>query len=147
MFCTSIACLIYSRGLSLGSPLIRAADRWGRWSHCGVVLQAEAVVVEARAFHGVVRTPLEAFERRVTHCEQVQIPVPDCAAGAAWLEQQLGKGYDYGGVAGNLFRADWHSPRRHHCANLVEAYLHACGLRRWRVPLWRLSPNLSWMVM
>lgn len=140
------ACLVYSRCRTPGSPLIRHADRWGQWSHCGIVAAANTVI-EARAFHGVVQTPVFEFLYRASHTELVEIAVPDIAAGLTWAQQQIGKGYDYRSILGNLLRQSWQDDERWQCAELVEAFLVACGRPRFRASTWRISPNLSWSVL
>lgn len=140
------ASIVYCRGGSIGSPLIRAADRWGRWSHCGIVIPWGGVI-EARAFHGVVLTPMVEVIARVSHLETVEIKVPDLAGGLAWAQAQIGKGYDYGAIFGNLLRESWQDDDRWECSELVEAFLAQCGRPRFREQAWRISPNLSWSVL
>ena len=48
---------IYCRSLSVGGALIRAASWWEQWSHCGL-LTPDGTVINARAFHGVLRADL-----------------------------------------------------------------------------------------
>ena len=143
----STATIVYSRSFGITTPLIRHADRWGRWSHAGIVTPGLQNVVEARALRGVVVTPYVEFVERATQHDVVEIEVPDLAAGLAWLEPQIGKGYDYRAVAGHLFRQSWEDEDRWHCAELVEAFLAACGRRRFRHSAWRISPNNSWSVV
>ena len=138
--------LIYSRSATIGGLLLRAADRWGRWSHCGVVT-ANGTVIEARAFVGVVESPWVDFIERTSYHELVQVEVPNLDAGLWWLGCQIGKPYDYGAILGNIFRESWESEDKWECSELVEAFLVACGRRRFRQELWRLSPNLSWSVV
>lgn len=140
-----VATIAYSRGLSVGSPFIRHADRWGRWSHCGIVMPGETVI-EARAFHGVVETGWDRFAERATHVERVEVPVFDLWAGLSWALQQRGKGYDYLAIMGNAVRESWQEEDRWHCAELVEAFLAKCGRQRFREATWRISPNMSWSV-
>lgn len=137
--------VVYSRSPSIGSVLIRMADRWGQWSHCGLISERETVL-EALAFKGVVETRTEDFFERVSHYEIVDFAVPSAAAGLRWAREQLGKGYDYGALFGNLFREPWQDDSRHDCAEFVEWALIHAGRMRFRSPAWKLSPNLSFMV-
>lgn len=136
----------YSRS-QYGAP-IRAADRWGRWSHQAALLPGDKVV-EARAFHGVVLTPRAEFEARVTYFERVDFEVPNPAAGYAWALEQVadGRPYNYRAIAANLLRLEY-TPQPEHgftCTQLVEDMrVRAGALPRFRGPTWRLSPNLSW---
>jgi hypothetical protein len=101
--------------------LIRMADRWGQWSHCGLISERETVL-EALAFKGVVETRTEDFFERVSHYEIVYFAVPSAAAGLRWAREQLGKGYDYGALFGNLFREPWQDDSRHDCAECECVY-------------------------
>lgn len=137
----------YCRSPSIGGFLIRNADRWGRWSHCGL-LTPEATVIEARAFHGVVETPRSEFVRRYVRgaMEFVAVDVVDPAAAYAWAREQVGKGYDYGAILGNVLRESWQDDSRWECSELVEMAIAKAGRERFRDAPWRISPNLSFMV-
>lgn len=136
--------VVFSRSATLGSPIIRAADRWGQWSHCGLIVGPD--VIEARAFHGVVRTPWRQFVDRASKFDERYIEVPDPAAGVAWAEKQIGKGYDYGALFSNLLRENLQSRSRYDCAELLESAVVAAGRERFRCPRWKLSPNLLYIV-
>lgn len=136
---------LFSRSHRPGSPIIRAADRWGQWSHCGL-LMPDTTVIEARAFYGVVRNPAEDFTGRATKWAARNIEVPNPEAAYAWIARQVGKGYDYGAVLANLLREDGQSPERFDCSELVESAILAGGRERFRCALWKLSPNQIFMV-
>lgn len=137
--------VIYSRSRTLGAPLIRHADRFGRWSHCGI-LAPDGWVIESRAFHGVAETPWAEFIDRVSHHELRSIACPDPDAAIAFARSQIGKGYDYRAILGLAMRNSWEEPDRWHCAELVEAALVAGGRRRFLSEAWRISPNMSFIV-
>lgn len=141
-----LATVVYSRSFTLGTPILRHADRWGRWSHCGIVTPDQRVL-EARAFHPVTDTTWEAFEKRTTYRETVDIEVPNLEDGLKWAWEQKGKSYDYKAIFGNLFRESWQSPDKWHCAEFVEMFLAKCGRPRFRQETWRISPNNSWSVL
>lgn len=136
---------VYSRGFSIGSLLIRHADRFGSWSHCGL-LTPEGTVIEARAFHGVVETPFAEFANRASHYWLRDIECPNPEAAIAWYRSQIGKGYDYLAIFGLLFRNSWQSDNRWHCAEGLEMALVYGNRRRFRWDAWRISPNMSWVV-
>ena len=137
---------VYSRSATLGGLLLRYSDRWGGWSHCGVVTP-QNTIIEARAFHGVVESSMAEFVGRCSHCEFTRIDVPDADAGVAWAREQLGKPYDYGAVAGNLFRESWQDDDKWECSELLEGAVAKAGRPRFRQQTWRISPNLSWSVL
>lgn len=139
--------LVYARSLTLGGLLIRNADRWGRWSHCGIVTE-EGTVIEALARHGVVETPSDDFVERYKHGAWAYrlVECPEPARAISWARTQLGKGYDFGAIFGNLLRESWQEDDRWMCSELVEAALVQGGRRRFEDAPWRISPNLSFMV-
>lgn len=137
----------YCRSATLGGFLIRNADRWGHWSHCGL-LTPDETVIEARAFHGVVEVPRSEFAQRYYSgaLSYATIECPDPAAALSWARAQVGKGYDYGAVLGNLVRESWQDDSRWTCSELIEGALAQGGRARFRDAGWRISPNLSAMV-
>lgn len=142
-----LAHLIYARSHTVGGLWIRHHDDVAprAWSHTGVLVGD--VVWEARALRKVGPVPLADFLDRYPRTEQVSYDVPDPAAGAAWLEAQRGLRYDYLAVLGRLARRSWDEPGAWHCQELAEAYLAACGLRRFRSAPALITPNLGYMVL
>lgn len=139
--------IVYGRSATLGGLLIRHADRFGRWSHCGVVTP-ENTVIEALAFRGVVETPAAEAYARYTRIEFANIDCPDPGAGVRWARSQVGRGYDYAALVGlALRRKSWAEDGRWHCSELVERALAEAGRRRFRDSPAIISPNLSFMVM
>jgi uncharacterized protein YycO len=138
--------VVYARNRSLLSVLIRNADRWGRWSHCGV-LTPQGTVIEARFRQGVVETHIDDFLRRYSRVEVVRVDCLRPARAQAFAAQQLGKPYDWRALFGNLLRATWERVDAWQCTELVEAALVKAGRRRFRGNTgWRISPNQSYMV-
>lgn len=138
---------LFGRGRSIGSPIIRAADRWGQWSHCSLLVPDRGYVIEAVAFKGVIRTPLDEFAERMAKFERKEIACPYPDDGIEWAEQQVGKGYDYGALLGNLLREDIEDRQRLDCAELLEGAVVRAGRIRFTRELWKLSPNLSYIVV
>jgi uncharacterized protein YycO len=139
--------IVYARSHTIGGLLIRHADRFGRWSHCGVVTP-ESTVIEARAFHGVVETEASEFYNRYPTVEFKNVVCPDPLRGVLWTRNQVGKGYDYPALAGlALRRGSWADEDRWHCSELVEAALVQAGKRRFLDAPAVISPNLSYMVI
>lgn len=141
--------VVYARSHTIGGLIIRHAERWGRWSHCAIVVDGGRAVVEARAFHGVLLTPWSKFVRRYgssrVSLQAIACPAP--AVGELWAKQQVGKPYDYGAVLGALVRESWQDESRWMCSELVEAALVQAGARRFRDMPSRISPNISYMVI
>lgn len=144
---TASLVIVYARSHTVGGLLIRHADRFGRWSHCGIVTP-ESTVIEARAFRGVVETPAAEFYARYPTVEFRNLDCPDPARGVLWARNQVGKGYDYAALLGlALRRGSWAEDDRWHCSELVEAALAEAGRRRFIDAPAVISPNLSFMVI
>jgi uncharacterized protein YycO len=137
--------VVYSRTSAIGSLLIRAAQWWAPWSHAAIV-DGDGVI-EARAGHGVVRTPMADFLARCSAVEHVQIACPDAAAALTFARSQIGKGYDYLAYIGFIARTDDEDRTRWECCELVEAALLAGGRQRFRVRPSRITPQQSFMVI
>jgi len=108
--------LIFARGGSIGGWLIRLLT-WSRWSH--VALVDGNTVIEARAFAGVVETPLAEFKQRYGDTEMVRLNHPDPLGMVHAVRGQLGKPYDYWAIAGFLFHRDWQRSHAWFCSELV----------------------------
>ena len=138
---------LYVRGYTLGSVLLRNADRWGRWSHCGLLTHG-GTVIEATFPHGVREVPYHDFLLKHSRIEAVKVNCLRPDRGLAFAFDQVGKPYDWKAVAGNLLRSNWEDPGAWTCSELVEAALVKAGRRRFRGSTgWRISPNQSHMVL
>lgn len=138
--------MIYSRGRSIGSFLIRAASWFEQWSHCGIITP-EGTVVEAQAFKGVVETPLREFIDRSTEYEIVTVDCPNPSEAIAWARSKIGSGYDYGAIVGFVLREPLDKPNRYHCVDLLESAIIMGGRsgdkRRFRVRTDKITPTQS----
>ncbi len=140
--------VIYCRSASIGGIIIRHADRFGRWSHCGI-WTPDDTVIESRPFKGVVEGSYLNFMAKYPNISQskvVEIPCPDPDKSIAWARDQIGKGYDYLSLLGLLTRNSWQEEDRWHCAELIEKALIEGGRERFRDSPWHISPNMSYLV-
>lgn len=137
--------VIYVRSLSVGGVLIRASSWWDQWSHCGL-LTNEGTVINARAFHGVVEEPLDAFLNRYTAFEVVAVNAPMPEWGIEYARDQLGASYDYGSIADFVLRTELAHKSKFQCVELVESTLAVAGNHRFRRPLHRVTVAQSYMV-
>lgn len=140
---------IYGRSRTIGGRAIRAFDNVGlnKWSHCGCVTTyyGSLCVIEARAFHGVVRTPFEDFLRRYAETEVVEFTAPREIEGDTWLHLQVGAPYDYLAIFGSMFRTHWAEEGAYQCAELLESRrIHAGCPPRFRLGPDRITPNMSY---
>lgn len=121
--------------------LLRTA-LWSPWSHCGLIVGAS--VIEARADGGVVRTPLHEFQSSASRWAIVDFPANDNAAYVACAE--IGKGYDFLGVAGVGLHRRWGQSAKWFCSELVAYALEAGGLKLFRQDARRITPMHLWML-
>lgn len=124
------------------STVIRFADRWGQWSHCGVVTPG-GQVLEATWPKGVVSTELHLFLRKYTawHVKPIDVPFPH--VGLDWGRSRIGEPYDTKAIFGNLFRSSWQEPGAWQCAEYLEMIVLQAGRARIEDAGWRISPNFS----
>lgn len=135
--------VVYSRSNTLSSAAIRAGSWWGPWSHCGIVIGDQ--VCEALAWRGVVLTPIQEFNDRVSKLEFVSFSVPDAPAGYEWAFSTVGAKYDWLGVFAIPARQrQWNRSGRLYCSEHVETFLSVCGLKRWRHGLHGIHPSQSY---
>jgi uncharacterized protein YycO len=136
---------IYCRRHSIGSVLIRAAT-WSPWSHVATISSDGLQVVDARFPGGVrVRQLSELREISSKWCVR-EWRVPDARSGYAWLQQQIGKPYDYTWALGLGLQRDWGEDNAWGCSELHERFLEQCGLTRFVNQPQRVTPQHSWMV-
>lgn len=137
--------IIYSRSRTIGGILIRAASWWDQWNHCGVITP-EDTVLEARAFDGVIETPMSEFLQRYTQTQTVTVEVLDPAAGIAWGRSQLGAEYDYGAILEFVLRNPYNDKTKYHCAEYVENIITFAGRNRFRRLPHKVTVQQSFMV-
>lgn len=110
--------VIFGRANKIGSAAIRLWT-WSTWSHVGIVTKCGRYVIEAVAFKGVIKTPIEEFKKRYTKTVIAYAPIDkDIDEFYLELEDYLGAGYDYLAIFGRIFRRRWNSPNRWICSEL-----------------------------
>lgn len=134
----------FCRAHNPGSLLIRGIT-WSTWSHCGLVTP-EGTVIDARAFHGVTERPLQDLLDYASEIAFRDIDVPDPAAGYAFGRAQIGKAYDYLGVAGIGIHREWYDPSKWWCSELLEEAVYMAGRQRLVNQPRRVTPQLSYMM-
>jgi hypothetical protein len=129
----------------IGSWLLRAV-LFSRWSHSAVFDADTGLVYEATAWHGVRRRPVEDFfaDYPARELREIRVAPPLVLAARQWLDQQLGKGYDWTAIAGFFVRywtgAHWHDPSDWFCSEMSEAFRSRYSTPRFRAEAWRVTP-------
>lgn len=134
----SLVKVVFARQHRVASLLLRTF-LWSAWSHCAVVDGDE--VIEASALHGVRTRPLADLLADASQYEVVDVPSLNPAAVIAAARAELGKPYDWFGVAGFGFRRQWQEPDSWFCSELVAWAFHAAGQPLFRVETWRITPR------
>lgn len=136
--------ILFSRRVHPGSWLIRAVT-WSEWSHVELVLP-DGRLLGAAAPHGVVYDTLENRLSIASEVAMMQLPGDEDAA-LAWAVQQLGRPYDWLGVAGVGLHRDWEEDDRWFCSEFVAAAMKVSGYEPYRpVVMRRLVPQHLWML-
>ncbi|RHW21700.1 hypothetical protein C2846_07045 [Pseudomonas jilinensis] len=148
---TDMSCvrLLFTRNRLPGSWAIRLAT-WSCWSHVDLVDTGhdEPRLVGAVAPSGVVTMPMAERLKRSTHAALVEVPHPEPHKVLQAAYSQIGKGYDWAGIAGIALRQrDWESGDRWFCSELVAWAFNASGKRLFRCELvGRVTPQHLWML-
>lgn len=109
--------------------LVAAVIRIGTMSPFNhVAIEVDGIVYEALTRRGVIHRRADLFGGAWSRVETVAIAIPDADSCRLFLQDQLGKPYDWGGVFALPFRANWHNEDRWFCSELVAAALEAGGL-------------------
>lgn len=129
--------VIFTRNHTPGSILLRTF-LWSPWSHCAIVDGEE--VIEAAAFGGVRARPLADMLADATKMAILTLP-GDPQAVIAAARSQIGKPYDWQGVAGIGFRRRWQDDDAWFCSELVAWAFEAGGHPLFRTQPWRITPR------
>lgn len=137
------ATILLTRSRGIISKLIRWQTR-ALWSHAAVMLGG--TVYEAREWRGVQSMPSKDWRHGdITQTFVVKVTDEQFAAMHGFLEEQVGKRYDYGSVLRFLSRRQ-ESRRgsgKWFCSELVFAAFAKAGIRLLaRVEPWAVSPGL-----
>ena len=129
---SAITVLFTKRPLNPLSWLIRWAVPRSRFS---LALSSHAMVIvgndcyEAGMLTGVRVQPIQKALRGQEEVKRIVYQVPDAAAGVAWLDQQVGKPYDWRGALALAIKPgrDWAEDDCWFCYELAAGALKAAG--------------------
>lgn len=117
--------ILFAKSYTLGGVFIRTA-LFSDHNHVGV--QVDDVVYDSTFKNGVAVSSIDEFysDWRVT--DELWISVPDGEGLLKFLQDQLGKKYDWKAVVSLPFRRNWHSPKRWMCSELAAEALISGGV-------------------
>lgn len=127
----------FVRDKSLVSRVIRFMTL-SEFSH--VAVQISGDIWEARMSEGVERTTLYEFRERhpVTVTRQVWV---DTACATNWLNRQVRKRYDWGGLFGFIAQRDWQNQQAWFCSELAAGVIAHCGNSARKLRTDRVTPR------
>ena len=116
---------------------------FSQWNH--VSIEIDGQVYEARGRTGVTQTGAKGYLNKWAKTDTVQINAPSQVSAVAFLNAQIGKRYDFGGIIALPFRKPWHGRSKWFCSELVAAALLSAGLPKMRVDAYRVTPRDLWI--
>lgn len=141
--------VLFTRRHHPGSVAIRAAT-WSAWSHVDLIddLGSIPVLIGSIALQGVVQESLELRLVKASRAALVKFPAANPAAVIAAARSQLGKPYDWAGIAGLVTRnRDWQADDSWFCSELVAWAFTQGGSPLFREDLvGRINPQHLWML-
>ncbi|VXD04285.1 hypothetical protein [Pseudomonas sp. 9Ag] len=141
--------VLFTRRHHIGSQVIRLGT-WSAWSHVDLVDDRGAVpvLIGAVAPAGVVVEPMAERLALASRAVLVEFAVPDRDAVLDAALSQVGKPYDWLGVAGIALRGrDWQEDDCWFCSELVAWAFSAADAPLFRSELQaRIVPQHLWML-
>ena len=141
--------VLFTRRRHLGSLAIRTFT-WSAWSHVDLldVSSGQPQLIGAVAPSGVVVEPLSHRLKNASRVALVEFHVPCAEAVVRAARSQVGKSYDWLGVAGLVTRSrDWQREEAWFCSELIAWAIGQGGLPLFREALvGRITPQHLWML-
>lgn len=135
--------LIFTRDHSFESLLVRAW-MWSPWSHVGIVIGDN--VLQVQPVGGVQLVPLAAVKAGASRWEIARLNCDNPDRIAAIAASQIGKAYDWRGIAGLWLRRRLQREDRWFCSELIAWAAEQAGEPVFRVRPWRVTPRDLYMV-
>lgn len=118
---------------------------FSQWSH--VAIQVGGIVYESRGVCGVTKTTFSELVSRqnIVHTEVVNDI--DWVSAREFLEDQVGKDYDYAALFGLPFRQNWGAEDRWFCSELAAKALHVGGFNFLPIKPFRITPKDLFIIL
>lgn len=134
--------LLFTKRNILGSLLIRTVT-WSDWSHVEIMLP-DGYLIGAAAPHGVIESRYEDRIAQAASAATMEFP---CHAPLFWFLSQLGKPYDWFGVAGLGLHRDWQEEDKWFCSEFACRAVKEGGLELFQSGVMkRITPQHLWML-
>lgn len=121
---------------------------WSRWSHSAIYDAATGVVYDTTFWGGGVEEhEASHFFEKYSKSEQREILVIDRASALIWLDDQVGKKYDWTALLSWIVRRNWQDEDSWFCSELTEAFRNLFSTPRFREKVSRITPRHQDMVI
>lgn len=114
--------LIFTRAHNSLADLAIRAFEGGSASHVGIRV-GDTVTHSAWLQGGVKRQCMAEFLDGRMAVQEIPLSLPNPEAADAWLNEQIGKPYDWTALLGFVLWRDWSDDDRWYCSELAGAYL------------------------
>jgi hypothetical protein len=113
-----------------------------QYSHVGIEIVDEKRVVDSTMFKGVAESSIDDFLSRYGQSTALCFDIPNPDGFLKFVNEQIGKPYDYTAIAAFPFARDWEKPDSWHCSELgVKSAVEAGLIIKPRIPKSRITPR------
>lgn len=112
---------------------------FSQWNH--VAIEVGGVVYESKGCGGVRKTTFEQLSKEQSNIFTKTVHNLNTTHVREFLEDQVGKGYDYPALFALPFRSDWGSEDKWFCSELAAKALFVGGFNFKDYPAWRVTPK------
>ena len=135
-----------------GSGFLGWAIRWRTWGkYAHVAIEIDGWIYEAIEGKGVIKRAICSSPEKCNPCNcqeksDLVLKAPKAIKGRAkrFLEDQVGKPYDYWAILGFVSRRNRQEDDKFFCSELLAEMMVHCGLPLFdRVDAWKISPSLA----
>ena len=119
-----------------------------RYSHVGIEIVDEGRVVDATLLRGVSEHTLDDFLAGYGKSEALCYDIPNPDRFLKFINEQIGKPYDYTAIAAFPFARDWERPHAWHCSELgVKSAVEGGLIDKPRLSKSRLTPRDCYILL
>jgi len=135
----------FCKSEDLGGRLLRLF-LMSKWNH--VAIQVESTVYEAVSWGGVIRRGKEQFRSSWDRIASVEVEATEVLPLLHFLDEQIGRPYDWKAIFAFPFRGSWQDRRAWFCSELVYEALNVGGADiPDRLPSNRVTPRDLWVAL
>lgn len=135
----------FCKSENLGGRILRLF-LMSKWNH--VAIQVGDSVYESVSGPGVIRRPFSAFAKSWDRVSSVEVDISEVTRMLHFLNEQLGKPYDWKAIFAFPFRGSWEDRNAWFCSELVyEAVKEGEGSLPDRMPANRITPRDLWVAI